>query len=144
MTLVQTLFDPVGRNNRAKYWFAILLAYLSVFPTLSISLHDTNSPAAFLAYVGILVAIALILTASVRRLHDRGKDGPIWLGVFYLVPVALFWTASTTSGLGVLGTVVSSIFIVGAMVMLAWMFFELGFVRGTVGENEYGPDPLSR
>jgi uncharacterized membrane protein YhaH (DUF805 family) len=64
--------------------------------------------------------------------------------VFYLVPVALFWTASTTSGLGVLGTVISSIFFVGALVMLAWMFFELGFVRGTVGENEYGPDPLSR
>jgi uncharacterized membrane protein YhaH (DUF805 family) len=100
-------------------------------------IHDTNSPAAFLANVAILVAIALILTASVRRLHDRGKDGPIWLGVFYSVPVALFWTASTTSGLGVLGTVVSSIFIVGAMVMLAWMFFELGFVRGTIGENFY-------
>src|SRR5262249_24903514 len=76
LVLILHFFDPGGRNSRARYWLAILLAYLAVFPTLSVSLHDTNSPVAFLAYVGILVAIALLLTAAVSRLHDRGKDGP--------------------------------------------------------------------
>src|SRR5262249_48365 len=142
MTLVESLFDPGGRSNRARYWRAILLAYLAVFPTLSVSLHDTNSPVAFLAYVGILVAIALLLTAAVRRLHDRGKDGPTWLGVFCLIPLALVATARTIADLGVLGNVASYILIFGALVVLAWMFFELGFVQGTVGPNEYGPDPV--
>src|SRR5215475_1491231 len=144
MTSVETLFDPGGRSNRTKYWLAILLAYLAVFPTLSVSLHNTNSPVTFLAYVGILVAIALILTASVRRLHDRGKDGPTWLGLFYLGPAALLGTANAIAGLGVLGNVASYILIIGALVVLAWMFVELGFVQGTVGPNEYGPDPVRR
>ena len=144
MSLIESLFDPGGRNSRARYWLAILLAYLAVFPTLSVSLHDTNSPVAFLAYVGILVAIALLLTAAVRRLHDRGKDGPTWLGVFCLIPLALLGTARTISSAGLLGTLASWILIIGALVVLAWMFFELGFVRGTVGPNEYGPDPVRR
>jgi uncharacterized membrane protein YhaH (DUF805 family) len=49
--------------------------------------------------------------AAVKRLRDRGKP-PAWL-VIALVPV-----------LGPL-----------------WLLVELGFLRGTPGENQYGPDP---
>jgi uncharacterized membrane protein YhaH (DUF805 family) len=52
--------------------------------------------------------------AAVRRMRDRGKS-PAWLAVA-LVPV-----------LGPL-----------------WLLVDLGLLRGTPGENQYGPDPLER
>lgn len=52
--------------------------------------------------------------AAVKRLRDRGK-APAWL-LAALVPV-----------LGPL-----------------WLFVDLALLRGTPGENHYGPDPLER
>ena len=52
--------------------------------------------------------------AAVKRMRDRGKS-PAWLLVA-LVPV-----------LGPL-----------------WLLVDLGLLRGTPGENHYGPDPLER
>jgi uncharacterized membrane protein YhaH (DUF805 family) len=51
--------------------------------------------------------------AAVKRMRDRAKS-PMWLLVA-LVPV-----------LGPL-----------------WLFLDLGLLRGTPGENHYGPDPLA-
>jgi uncharacterized membrane protein YhaH (DUF805 family) len=31
---------------------------------------------------------------------------------------------------------------VADVVIVAWQFVELGFMRGSVGTNDYGPDPL--
>ena len=49
---------------------------------------------------------------ATKRLHDRGKS-PLWF-LLALIPV-----------LGPL-----------------WLLLELGFLRGTPGENRYGDDPL--
>jgi uncharacterized membrane protein YhaH (DUF805 family) len=35
---------------------------------------------------------------------------------------------------------VGAIFLIGAI----WLTIELGFLRGTAGPNDYGPDPLER
>jgi uncharacterized membrane protein YhaH (DUF805 family) len=29
------------------------------------------------------------------------------------------------------------------LVVAVWLFIELGFLRGTRGDNRFGPDPLS-
>jgi len=50
---------------------------------------------------------------AVKRMRDRGKS-PGWL-LIALVPV------------------------VGPL----WLFFDLGLLQGTPGENHYGPDPLA-
>ncbi len=54
----------------------------------------------------------IVAALAVRRLRDRGRH-PLWLGVL-LVPI------------------------VGPL----WALVELGFRRGTPGENRYGQDPL--
>ena len=36
-------------------------------------------------------------------------------------------------------TVVTVVILAGSI----WMLVEIGFLRGTVGSNSYGPDPLS-
>lgn len=53
-----------------------------------------------------------VVALALRRMRDRGRS-PWWL-LAILVPV-----------LGPL-----------------WLALELGFLRGTPGENQYGPDPL--
>jgi uncharacterized membrane protein YhaH (DUF805 family) len=55
----------------------------------------------------------IALAAAARRMHDRARS-PAWLLVA-LVPV-----------LGPL-----------------WLFVDLGLLRGTPGENQYGEDPLT-
>ena len=53
------------------------------------------------------------LALYAKRWHDRGKSG--WWSLIVLVPI------------------------LGAI----WILVELGFLRGTEGPNQYGPDPLA-
>jgi len=55
-----------------------------------------------------------LAAVATKRLHDRGKS-PAWF-LLLLIPI-----------LGPL-----------------WVFVELALLRGTRGENPYGPDPLER
>jgi uncharacterized membrane protein YhaH (DUF805 family) len=142
------LFSYEGRINRAKYWLAILVYVIVTFvggiigfasgsEALANSLSGLISLATFIS--GILVGI--------KRLHDRDKSG-WWLLLFYILPGVLFTIGGVmlffglvadSSGLG--GA--SSIFFLGGAAVLLWAFIELGCLRGTVGPNQYGPDPLA-
>jgi uncharacterized membrane protein YhaH (DUF805 family) len=70
------------------------------------------------ALVGIatfLIGIALLwpsVAIAIKRWHDRGKSG--WWMLIFFVPI-VGWI---------------------------WGGIELGFLKGTDGPNEYGPDPL--
>jgi uncharacterized membrane protein YhaH (DUF805 family) len=65
-----------------------------------------------------------------------------WLPVFYLLPSALTqltklgWPAGTTI------TVLQSVLVLAAFALTTWGFVEIGCLRGTAGENTYGPNPL--
>ena len=143
MTLVRLFFDSAGRINRAKYWLVMTAAGCATsLPTLLFGPLDSNSPASFLAYIGFVVAIALALTAPVKRLQDRGKHGPYWLALYYFVPVVLLLIANVTGNVGVVANIASAVFVAGALALLAWMVVDLGCLRGTAGPNEYGADPL--
>jgi uncharacterized membrane protein YhaH (DUF805 family) len=54
------------------------------------------------------------LAIAVKRYHDRDKSG--WWVLIIFLPV------------------------IGAL----WYLIECGFLRGTDGNNDYGPDPLAR
>jgi uncharacterized membrane protein YhaH (DUF805 family) len=65
--------------------------------------------------LGVILGLVLIypsLAVSVKRWHDRGKSG--WWVLVALIPV-IGWI---------------------------WTLVECGFLEGTKGSNEYGPDPL--
>ena len=72
----------------------------------------------------------------VKRLHDRDKSG-WWILLFYLTPSVLGSIANTSEQ-----PLVGFVFGVGSFVISIWALVELGFLRGTVGPNRYGPDPL--
>jgi uncharacterized membrane protein YhaH (DUF805 family) len=147
MDLGSLLFSFSGRINRAKYWLAVLI-YLGVAVVLGIVLFAGFH--AGLAGIGVvfgLIAIAVYiamlvsgLAVAIKRLHDRDKSG-WWVLVFYVVPGVLGGIGSE------MGAASGSDAIVGLFGLVSlgisvWAFVELGCLRGTVGPNNYGPDPL--
>ncbi|MEJ1967503.1 MAG: DUF805 domain-containing protein [Rhizomicrobium sp.] len=131
--------------------------------------HDTDtiSPAELLAKLGIVLALCGVfylltlwsaLAVAVKRLHDRNK-GAWWLLVFYVLPIIL----STPRNIAIWHAVQDGTFIAlaqqgrtmeigGPIAIVAggaasliglWAFVELYCLRGTVGDNRYGPDPLA-
>jgi uncharacterized membrane protein YhaH (DUF805 family) len=67
--------------------------------------------------LGAVVGLVLLypsVAVTVKRWHDRGKSG--WWTLLWLLPV-IGWI---------------------------WVLVECGFLEGTSGSNEYGPDPSAR
>src|SRR5262245_25274108 len=95
-------------------------------------------------WVGIAVValIALLyipliwvgLAVGAKRLRDRDKSA-WWLLLFYAVPSILSSAADRMEGGGIILHVVS-------FAITIWAVIELGFLRGTIGPNRYGPAPL--
>jgi len=125
-----------GRIPRKKFWIGSILLYLlfwvMMIPVLGLAF--LGGKGAFMDLIGgtipesipILVIVAMILG--------------------FLVCLLLFWFALSIqvkrwhdrgkSGWWVL---IGLVPVVGI-----WAFIECGFLEGTVGPNEYGPDPLGR
>jgi uncharacterized membrane protein YhaH (DUF805 family) len=79
----------------------------------------------------------------VKRLHDRNRPG--YFAVFGLAPGLLYnlvdiagFTSSDPAEMNLLEIVL----LIVTIAVGIWFFVELGCLRGTVGANRYGPDPL--
>ena len=84
----------------------------------------------------ILIMWVSLLSLAVRRLHDRNKSG-WWLVPFYLVPNILFGFGNELGE----NPWAIALFLSGLALSL-WALIEIGFLRGTPGENSYGPAPV--
>jgi uncharacterized membrane protein YhaH (DUF805 family) len=141
MSTSQLLFSFRGRLNRQPYWIvslAILFFFSLVFGYgIWLAFNDED----YLWVFGIVVLIAYIptiwiaLAIAAKRLHDRNKSA-WWLLVFYIVPGILQGLGHLVGDLGVVLTIIG-------LAITVWAIVELGFLRGTVGDNQYGPDPLA-
>ena len=86
------------------------------------------------------------IAVGIKRLHDRDKSG-WWLLLFYLVPSILssigvflmfYGIGAEETGSTIGGVVIG----LAGFAILVWAFIEMGCLRGTVGPNRFGPDPL--
>ncbi len=80
-----------------------------------------------------------------KRLHDRDKDW-WWLLVFVAAPDVLnvyVFSQTVTLGGANIGALAQLCSFAGLALSL-WALVELGFLRGTVGDNRFGPDPLAK
>jgi len=97
--------------------------------------------------LGAIVDLAFVypeFAVTIKRAHDR--DLPVWLlGIFFGAAVVLDlltvlgWSGSEEAP-SMLALAIAVPFTVFALALLV----ELGFRRGTVGPNQYGPDPLAK
>jgi len=147
MSFAHVLFGFSGRINRGKYWAAVVfwIVVLIVASGIIISLiglgasdFSADDVGGVIAALGAgIVVIISYFAVGIKRLHDRNKSG-WWILLFYVGPMVLQGIANTStsdvvsSGLGLVGFIIS-----------IWALVELGFLRGTVGPNQYGPDPLA-
>ena len=76
-----------------------------------------------------------------KRFHDRGKPELTRQSPSASVLAALlglFGIAGGPGGPNLFGTLVGLI----NLAVVIWVVVDLGILRGTEGENRYGPDPL--
>jgi uncharacterized membrane protein YhaH (DUF805 family) len=120
MSLGYVWFSFEGRINRSTYWFWYFVPALVL--VVAVGFLDPIVGTVYMTEMGdpigimsMVLGIAMIwpgLAAGAKRCHDRDRSG--WLQLIYLIPF------------------------IGAI----WMFISLGFLKGTEGENRFGPDPL--
>jgi uncharacterized membrane protein YhaH (DUF805 family) len=119
------LFGFHGRANRAKFWLValgILVLEAIIFAALGGTTAMSADPEQALANIGPVAGIVLFvfgvvalwvsIAVAIKRYHDRNKSG--WWVLIVFVPI------------------------IGGL----WYLIECGFLRGTPGSNNYGPDPL--
>ncbi|MBX9825263.1 MAG: DUF805 domain-containing protein [Xanthobacteraceae bacterium] len=139
MNFVNLFISPSGRINRAKFWIAVLiLAAIGVlFAAMVVFSGEGKGAIIVNAIVSLLIAAAGILI-GIKRLHDRNKSG-WWILLFYVAPFVMLsigYAAGTDS-------LPSNILGLLALAIYLWSLIELGCLRGTIGQNKYGPDPLA-
>jgi uncharacterized membrane protein YhaH (DUF805 family) len=123
--MTDLLFGFQGRANRAKFWLValgILVVEVILFAVILGGAAMSGDPEQIAAAMGPVASIVILIFAvvatwisiavAVKRYHDRNKSG--WWVLIVFVPV------------------------IGGL----WYLIECGFLRGTSGPNNYGPDPL--
>ncbi|MDE2181780.1 MAG: DUF805 domain-containing protein [Alphaproteobacteria bacterium] len=118
-----------------------------------VPLPDPIKGAGWIALGVIAVLFALyvvaLLAVYTKRLHDRNRSA-WWLIPFLAIPWGLAVLDCTGASrifamepyFGPMGIGEDTAGLIGAVFGL-WAFIELLFLRGTVGGNPYGPDPLA-
>ena len=98
------------------YWYAYfgLVAIFMIAEFLDSAIGTLNVRTNIGLLGTIVFLLSLIPFFIIQIKRCHDRDRSGWFLLIYLIPVA--------------GLVV---------------FYELGFLNGTVGENKYGPDPLS-
>ena len=138
------LFSYKGRVGRKVYNLYFLLPYTLIY--LAFNMLDiavgTYNPATGMGWIsGVFWVVSLwpVLAVTTRRFHDRELSG--WRQAAYFV---VFIIGSVLAGLGVpTGNV--KLIAAGALVTLIAMIVfivEICFLKGTTGDNKFGPDPL--
>jgi uncharacterized membrane protein YhaH (DUF805 family) len=144
VSLSEFLFSPRGRLNRAKYWLFVvvsiaILAVLGGIVAVAVGAGGAGFPIVAAIILGIVYIVLVIagIFVGIKRLHDRDRSG-WWLLVFYVVPAILsgISEALSRSGIGIL-------FVLASLAISIWAFVELGCLRGTIGPNQFGEDPLA-
>jgi len=163
-----TSFD--GRISRQSFWLGILgIIGASIIAIFALgTLFGTSGTVS--KFVWTIISLALFYPAaaiSAKRLHDRNKPTLPWLAIFFLPGfisnlMQIFridysvLDMSQMEGMGGMMGMFSSagqdFLVPGKLAMLVslvalvvgiWALVELGFLKGTDGENSFGPDPLA-
>lgn len=140
-------FSFEGRAPRSEYWLfvAITFGYNVLVQTFILPIFEPLKPENLSGYWVVLFAISLPLfwpsvAIAVRRLHDRNKSSE-WAWLFLGVPIIWSLLLLLSASVGIHSASLAYAAIPVPAITL-WGFIELAFLRGTEGDNRFGPDPL--
>ncbi len=142
-----------GRISRRRFWLGFVgIAAMAMIAGLGIMFLLPEGTVLVLGQVLLSGAIVYMWSAVVvKRLHDRGKPALPWVVIFMAPGVIMQvmsilkigYSAVELGGTSVMVPGVAAMAVMwAAMAVALWMIVELGFLKGTQGDNTYGPDPL--
>ena len=141
----QLFFKFDGRINRALFWIAsLILVWINIILTVIGYLADQSQSVVFQSVNGMLNLVILIVSIAVgiKRLHDRNKSG-WYLLLFYFAPCTLAAISVLIGTFVDESTVIATVLALLALTLVVWAFIEMGCLRGTIGINQYGSDPVA-
>lgn len=117
----------IGQTISALIW---IILYLPAYPLAAKRFQDRNRPGetALYGYIPSIIAVGLLSFGPVEG-SPQALELPV-IGV----DVSLNWN---TNMLGL----ICFFILIGITV---WFLIELGMLKGTLGPNRFGPDPLTR
>jgi uncharacterized membrane protein YhaH (DUF805 family) len=144
---VSLFTSPDGRIGRAAYWIGwLIILAVEVALRLALGVPFAPTPADTLSVRALSFVIDLVLLypsvmVMVKRLHDRDRSG--WVVGWLIVPYVVIMI---TNLLGMSGDpdhmgVVETLLLFGTSIIALAFMVELGFRRGSAGDNQYGPAP---
>jgi uncharacterized membrane protein YhaH (DUF805 family) len=138
------LTSTQGRIPRSQWWAGLVVlvvigVILSLIIGWALGMMTTIGQVALLILQIIFIYPSYALSA--KRFQDRNKPGSLALiGIILAILVTLARIAGLSDPLN--PTAVDWILNIALLIVGIWYLIELGILRGTVGENSYGPDPL--
>jgi uncharacterized membrane protein YhaH (DUF805 family) len=152
--IVSLLTTTEGRIGRQQWWIGVIaMIVISIIASIILGILSFGN-AALLSWLAVLLNIALIYPAyciGIKRRHDRDNDGTdlkiliagsIIINVLQATGIGVDWV---DAGQGVVLPVPAiwlGLINLAYAIFAIYMFVQLGFLKGTTGENSYGLDPL--
>jgi uncharacterized membrane protein YhaH (DUF805 family) len=139
-----------GRINRKRYWMGLIVLIIIMMVVMFGAIYLVGGSIGAADFQTRLITFVLQLlflypstALMVKRLHDRNR--PSYWAAILIVPMVL---KSLTDLMGMTGDPLNQnaldyLLNIIVFVVSVWFFIELGCLRGTVGSNQYGPDPLA-
>jgi uncharacterized membrane protein YhaH (DUF805 family) len=132
-----------GRANRQRYWLTALAIAGLMFASAIVAVVLQIVPLLSVIVLPVWLALVVAIFANAtRRLHDRNRSG-WWLLLFYVLPTILsipLQLAQDSAPEGLQG--LAALLALVGLPFSIWGLVELGFLKGVVGPNRFGEDPL--
>ncbi len=149
-----------GRINRAKWWIGVIVAgvlgsvasiavnpaAMQAFsnPEATLNNIDLIKPTIGQLVVGLIFAV-FILAVIFKRLNDR--NWPAWVGMLIAViyigtQIAQYFMLQGATDIADFQAKSVPFSIISGVVFL-FLLIDNGMLKGTVGPNQYGEDPLA-
>ena len=143
-----------GRISRKQFWLGAVILF-AVMLVISVVLAPLSMMSPMLAgWIGLVVFLVFAwpgYTLSLKRSHDRNQGNLIilismGLGVLssLIQAFGLGYTMTDIGGTMVpMPSLISTIIGVASALVGLYLLVVLGVLKGTDGDNQYGPDPLA-
>lgn len=138
MSFKQIFFSFQGRLPRAKFFFFSILISIAVFIMTFILWMIVPNYAPVIWILCSILFIYPYLALAIKRFHDMNQKG-IWFMPVYTIFAILSWAITIYPEMQIITYIYYAFLLVVGVVGLS-----LIFTSGTVGENQYGKDPIDR
>ncbi len=137
------LTSTEGRIPRSQWWAGVvIIAVIGI--VLALVIGWAFGPTTIGLLATLILQVLLIYPSyalSAKRFQDRNKPGSLAL---IGIGLGILQTLARVVGLSnpFAPTAIDWILNIALLIVGIWYLIELGCLRGTVGQNDYGPDPL--